>query len=364
MKFVPARYVAQTLVIAVGLGHLIVPVGLGQDKVDLVFADYQQLAERKIELRQSDSSAYQRLVVNADRALKEEHVTVMQKKRLAPSGNKHDYLSLAPYWWPDPQKADGLPYIRRDGRVNPTTRADNIDYPAKEKLFQRVNTLGMAAFYTDDARYASQAVRQLEAWFVDPRTRMNPHLEYAQGVPGHSDGRGFGIIEWLDIDKLITPIQLLRASDSIPEPTYGETVAWFEAYLDWLQTSEKGLFERDRLNNHGTWYDVQVTGLLLFLGRREEAREVLETVKTKRIATQIEPDGRQPHELARTKSLSYSKMNLNAFMRLARLGEKVDVDLWNYETADGRSIAKAQAFLALYTKGGKKWEYQQIKSEK
>ena len=87
-------------------------------------------------------------------------------------------------------------------------------------------------------------------------------------------------------------------------------------------------------------------------------------MKTKRIATQIEPDGRQPHELARTKSLSYSKMNLSAFQRLARLGAKVGVDLRNYETPDGRSIAKAQAFLAPYTKGGKKWEYPQLKSEK
>ncbi len=360
---IQVRRTAPTALMTLSVCLLLIATGSAEDKLDLVFADHQQLTARKIELQQNGTKTYRSLIANADRVVNDGVVTVMQKKRSARSGDKHDYLSLAPYWWPDPKKSDGLPYIRRDGRVNPTTRGDNTDYTAKQQLFRRVNTLGMAAFFTDDSRYAQQAVALLEAWFVDPQTRMNPHLEYAQGVPGRSDGRGFGIIEWCDIDKLITPIQLLRAGDAIPEPTYQAILSWFEAYLHWLQTSEKGQFERDRLNNHGTWYDVQVAGILLFLGKRAKARKLLETVKTKRIAAQIEPDGRQPRELARTKSLSYSRMNLSAFVRLARLGEKVDVDLRNYETPDGRSIAKAQAFLEPYIKGKKKWEYQQLKDD-
>jgi hypothetical protein len=331
--------------------------------VELVSADYQQLVAKKSEYQQRDGEAVgalRKLVAKADRLLEQEPVSVMQKKQIATSGDKHDYLSLAPYWWPDPKKADGSPYIRRDGRVNPTTRGDNVDYPAKQRLFDRVNTLGMAAFYTDDLKYVQGTIAQLEAWFVDPRTRMNPHLEYAQGIPGINDGRCFGIIEWCDIDKLITPIQLLRVEKKIPELTDRAITQWFEDYLQWLRTSEMGQMERDRLNNHGTWYDVQVVSLLLYLERKAEAREVLEAVKTKRIATQIEPDGRQPHELARTKSLSYSKMNLSAFQRLARLGAKAGVDLWKFETPDGRSIAKAQAFLAPYLKGEKKWEHPQL----
>ncbi|HYW80767.1 MAG TPA: alginate lyase family protein [Thermoguttaceae bacterium] len=354
---------AHLTVATIGLCLLTASAATGQEDVDLVFADYQQLAAKKIEYRQRNGktqSSYKELVANADRAMGAGLVTVMQKTRVAPSHDPHDYLSLAPYWWPDPNKANGLPYIRRDGRTNPTTRGNNVDYPAKQHLFDRVNALGMAAFYTEDPKYAQQAVAQLEAWFVDPTTRMNPHLQYAQGVPGRNDGRCFGIIEWCNIDRLITPIQLLRVANAIPEPTDQAITEWFETYLQWLQTSELGIQERDRLNNHGTWYDVQVAGILLFLGKRTEACEVLESVKTNRIATQIEPDGRQPQELARTKSLSYSKMNLNAFQTLARLGEKAGVDLWNYETPDGRSILKAQEFLAPYVQGNKKWEYPQL----
>jgi hypothetical protein len=46
---------------------------------------------------------------------------------------------------------------------------------------------------------------------------------------------------------------------------------------------------------------------------------------------------------------------------LAMLGEWVDVDLWHYETADGRSIRKAVDFMLPYVKTpSEKWPYQQI----
>ena len=86
------------------------------------------------------------------------------------------------------------------------------------------------------------------------------------------------------------------------------------------------------------------------------ARTILENVKTRRIATQIEPDGSQPLEIARTRSLSYSSMNLRGFIHLANMAQTIDVDLWNFETSDGRSIRKALDFLLPYVQGKKTWE--------
>jgi Alginate lyase len=96
------------------------------------------------------------------------------------------------------------------------------------------------------------------------------------------------------------------------------------------------------------------------LGKTEMAKARLENVKAKRIATQIEPDGSQPLEIARTRSLSYSSMNLRGFIHLANMARTVGVDLWNFETADGRGIRKALDFLLPYVKNKKKWESQQI----
>ncbi|WP_445737146.1 alginate lyase family protein [Mariniflexile sp.] len=329
----------------------------------LSLLDYDQLMEVKKNLKSSKyASSYKNLLNSADKALKKGPFSVVNKTQTPVSGDKHDYLSLGPYWWPDPDKADGLPWIRRDGEVNPLTRGDNVDEPRKDKMFDNVNKLSYAYFFTDDEKYAKKLIELLEVWFLNPETKMNPNLNFAQGIPGTNTGRGIGIIEFGGISNVINAIEILELNNTINESTSKALRNWMERYLDWLQTSENGVFEKNTKNNHATHYDVQVTSLLLFLNRRDEAKALLESVKTIRIQTQIEPDGKQPHELARTKSLSYSTMNLGGFLQLAYLGTKVNVDLWNYQAENGASIQKAFEFLKPYAAGEKEWEYEQIAS--
>lgn len=98
----------------------------------------------------------------------------------------------------------------------------------------------------------------------------------------------------------------------------------------------------------------------LFTDQPALAKRALEDAKTKRIASQIDPDGRQPRELARTKAFGYSTMNLRAMFELVTLGDRAGVDLWHFETPDGRGIRKALDFLAPYVDAGKEWPYPQI----
>lgn len=330
---------------------------------DFVFLDYEAWKAKRDRFKGKDSATmpeYQEIIAKADEALRANIVTVIDKKRVAPSGDKRDYLSLAPYWWPDPSKPDGLPYIRHDGKVNPTTRDSYTDYTSKQVLFRNLPRLVDGYGFTQESKYRERALKWLQAWFVNPATRMNPNLNYAQGIPGINDGRCFGIIEWVGIGNLITPIQLLRTENASPAEMEETIVQWFDEYARWLQTSELGQEERTRTNNHGTWYDVQLTAILLFLGKIEEARSVLESTKDARIAIQIEPDGSQPREIERTKSLSYSAMNLRAFTQLAVFGKKLGVDLWNFETPDGRSIPQAYRFLKPFVLGDENWPHPQL----
>ena len=44
--------------------------------------------------------------------------TVVDRTHPSPSHDPHDYVSYARYYWPNPAKADGLPYVIHDGRHN------------------------------------------------------------------------------------------------------------------------------------------------------------------------------------------------------------------------------------------------------
>lgn len=299
------------------------------------------------------------LRAEADALLKLPPASVMDKPRVAASGNRHDYFSQAPYWWPDPAKPNGLPYVRDDGRINPESKA-GTDSVALRRTCEAVQTLGLAYWLTRDERYAQKAARLTRVWFLDPATRMNPHLEFAQAIPGINDGRGIGIIETSRLVAVTDGLALLAGSPAWTAKDTTEMTAWLGDYFHWLTTSKNGREEAHAEgvfagNNHGSWYDAQAVNLALVLGRTDEARRRLAAVAKERIARQIEPDGRQPLELARTKSLNYSLFNLEALVQLSVLGEHVGVDLWKFSTSDGRSLRAAVRFLAPYADPAKAW---------
>jgi len=52
---------------------------------------------------------------------------------------------------------------------------------------------------------------------------------------------------------------------------------------------------------------------------------------------------------------------LAALVRLAGLGQRVDIDLWNYTAPSGASIRAALDYLLPFALGEKPWEGKQIK---
>jgi hypothetical protein len=305
-------------------------------------------------------AAHSRLAREAEAALRTGPFSVMDKARIPPSGDKHDYVSMGPYWWPDPAKPDGLPYVRRDGERNPEITRD-YDAPRFGSLTNAVATLALAYYFTDEEKYAERAALLLRAWFLDPATRMNPHLRYGQRIPGITEGRAAGIIETRRLVDMVDAIGALERSRSWTDADGRGMREWMSAYLRWLLASEIGKEEQRARNNHGTWYDAQVAALALFTGDTALARSTLEASKLRRIGSQITADGRQPFELARTRSLAYSAMNLEGLCRLAELGRHVGVDLWSYESpSGGGSIRKALDYIAPYVDPAREWAGRQI----
>jgi hypothetical protein len=296
------------------------------------------------------------LLAKADQALKRGPYTVTGKQRVPPSGDKHDYISQAPYWWPDPSKPDGKPYIQKDGLVNPETN-ELKDDENLAAMCHDVKDLALGYYFSGNEQYAAHATKLLGTFFLDPATRMNPNLNFGQGIPGTNDGRSFGIIESRHLVYIPDALALLSGSKSVTPGLVKDIKGWYAQYTQWLTTSKIGREEGSNKNNHGTFHDVQVVDFALFTGNKELARQTLEKQTLPRLPVQFAADGSQPLELARTRPWNYVSMNLQGWLQLAVLGRHAGVDLWQYTSPEGRSLGQAVAWFQPYLLHQKQMEH-------
>jgi hypothetical protein len=328
----------------------------------LMDADKVAIAKKNIKRSIDGEKNLAVLVKEANKILQRKYGSVMEKKFVPPCGNMHEYMSMARYYWPDPTKPDGKPYIRKDGEKNPANDLVSDDKNFDD-LIDAVNDLAWTYYFTDQEKYADKCIELVRFWFLDTATRMLPNLNHAQIRTGIDTGGYSGIIDTHNLPKVLDAIGLLRSSKIWKKADELGMKQWFSEYLQWMLTSKNGKKEGQSKNNHGTFYDMQIASIALFCNENEIADKILKS-EFARIASQIEPDGKQPLELERTASLGYSTFNLEAWSMLSNIAATKNIDLWHYETADGRSIKKAIDYLIPFVIEGKPWEYKQINTYK
>ncbi len=307
------------------------------------------------------AEAYSQLIKDADRALSKGPYSVTYKKGIAPSGDKHDYVSLSRYAWPDPDAPNGLPYKIRDGRSNP--ELENYDRVPLGNMAGAVGTLSLAYYYSKEERYAKKAAELLHVWFVNEDTRMNPHLNYAQFIPGANDnkGRAAGLIDTYSFVDMLNAIQLLEGSESYTRKDKAALQQWFADLSAWWKTAPQAIAERNSTNNHGLAYDMQLVTYSLFSGDKKTVKEIMDNFMQNRLFTQVEPDGTQPRELRRTLAFHYSVYNIRFMVDMCATAKSQHKKFYKEVSPDGRSLYKAIDFLTPYL--GKQvtdWPYQQI----
>jgi hypothetical protein len=334
-------------------------VGHAQPRVLLM--DGKRLAEMKTKLLQKDGkvvSLVDSLTKRADGLLMMNPVSVMDKEFTPVSGNKHDYMSQAPYFWYDSSKPNGRPYMRRDGEHNPEIKKIT-DRTYIGNLETSTKTLALAYYFTGNEKYAAKVSELTKHWFLDVKTKMNPNLDYAQGIPGINNGRGIGIIESRTLTGVADAIGLIEHSASWSVEDQISLIKWYKDYLDWLLTSKNGKEEHAAKNNHGTWYYVQVIDFAVFTGNKQKAKEL--AIESKKLLdSQLTAKGQFPLELERTNALGYSTFNTAAWLQVATLAEKTGVDLWHFTTSQKASLKTAIDWLMPYSLSEKKWNYKQI----
>ena len=301
-----------------------------------------------------------KIVKEADKRVGKSVITITENENLQASKDPHDYFSIGRYFWPDPSKSDGLPWINRDGETNP----DAVKASDEKKLSEMIHTveyLSLAYYLTGQEKYGSEAARYLRGFFLDAETKMNPHLNYGQSVPGQKTGRGSGLIDTRGFMILPDVLKLLKNCPAWTVKDREEMKAWWTAYGDWMQSSKIGLDEKKTTNNHGAVYDVQLAAVLVMAGKEDEAKKVLGESLPARLDSQITPEGKQPKELARTKSWSYSCFNLKNICKGAVMARALGIDLWNHEGEGGRgSLRKAMLYLVPFLKNPEGWSEKQI----
>lgn len=304
--------------------------------------------------------AYYALLADAEAALSQGPYSVTHKPSPPPGGDLNDYWSLAPYWWPDKKKKNGLPYVQRDGEVNPERNGDGFDRPRSLKMSKSVTALALAAYLSDDKRYGMHAAKLLHTWFVDPKTHMRPQLRYAQSIPGRTDGRAIGIIDTATYMELVDAILLLDSVGGLEPALVASLRGWFKDYVTWLTRNEMALEERAKRNNHGTFYDAQVTTFGLFSFQCGLAKRVVKDTQL-RIDSQVLKDGQMPLELKRTRSLHYMVFNTQAFLAIARLNEHIGGNLYAYRSPTGASIFSPIQYMLPYASRPQDWPHEDIR---
>lgn len=298
------------------------------------------------------------LLKDAEIAMKMKPLSVTDNAPIPPSKNKNDFYSWAPYLWPNPATKDGFPYVTKDGHTNPETEAKS-DKPLIRRMAVAAQTLSLAYRYTNEKKYAIKAGEFLRTWFLNPSTRMNPNMNFGQCAPGVEKGTSIGIIDSRWLIFVVDAVEYLKGSGALTSAEDAALKTWFKEYLHWLTISDLGKEDGKKNNNHGTWYAAQRAYFAMYAGDQEMAKTIANASR-QFFNAQIDTAGRQIFELSRTKSYDYSLYNVHALMTLARVGEKVGVDLWHINPNDKKNIKSSVEYMASFAGDTPKWPYQQI----
>lgn len=269
--------------------------------------------------------------------------TILDKQFQPPSGDRRDYVSLSPYFH---VTANG--FELRDGERHPESELTGeasrmFDRSALEAFIRRTITTALAGRLTGDRACFEFAAELLRTWFVRERTRMNPHMRFAQIIPREPiKGHPWGIVDFRNFWCLLDAIRLVRRTGLLPDQDLDDIKLWFSEFLrDLLDRSS-----RDQINNLGTWFDLTVASIAAFTGEVDLAARTLSEA-TLRLTEQLSPFSVPCHEINRSRPLHYCLFNLEAWIGLAWLGRTLGVDLWKYQASMNRSLAMAARFVTV-----------------
>ncbi len=298
---------------------------------------------------------HERILKLAAAALRLEPPTITRHRATLSLGGLNDFFSTSDYFWPNPATSNGLPFISRDGQSYPELFAAHR--MAMRDMRDGVSALAAAYLITHEDRYVSKASQLLRVFFVDPATKMNPNLQFAQAVPGASPGRSYGIIDGLHLIEVPRAITAMASSPALSPDTRAALKTWFADLSHWMLTSANGKAEASAKNNHSVAFFLQIAVYADFTGNEALQAECRRQFKEVFVGKQMAEDGSFPLELKRTKPYGYSIFQLDNMATLCQVLSTPQDNLWLFQLPDGRGMRKAMAFLYPFLEDKTKWPF-------
>jgi len=293
-------------------------------------------------------------IARANEMMSEKPVTVTSSSCKRSAGGLHDFYSEGDYWWPDPANPGG-PYIQKDGQTNPENFSEHRS--AMVRMSEITATLTSAWLLTGDRKYADKALEQLNAWFVDTNTLMNPNMLFAQAIWGRHTGRGIGLIDAYHLVEVAQSASILVGNKAIPDEKAVKIKEWFSEFLNWMTTHKYGIDEMNAKNNHGTCWVATASSMAVLTGNDQVRNMCIDRFKTILLPAQMADDGSFPLELKRTKPYGYSLFNIDAMCNVAQILSTQSTNLFEIKTSDGKSLKKSMEFIYPYIVDKFKWPF-------
>jgi hypothetical protein len=268
---------------------------------------------------------------------------------MRPSSLLAQALAAAPTTRPNITEIDRGRILAGAARALGQSAVASNDTQGEASLEFSLNLPALAAAILVDpdqaSRYSAAATTQLQALFVDEKTRLASAPAYPSFEP---------ILDAAPLAEVAVSLPFLGLQPGV----LAEVKGWFAEYLIWLTESRTALLARDARNHHASSWLLQVSAMARLTGNEAVLSDCRHRFKTSTLRAQVNDSGLFMHELTTENPFRNSLFNLDLLAGVCVLLSTRFENIWEYELQDGPGMRSAIARHAVYIRDRVKWPYQ------
>lgn len=199
---------------------------------------------------------------------------------------------------------------------NTFKKSDICDRFKLQKLFDSTTLFSLAYGITGNKLYANKAYNNIKSWFLDPKTKMNPNMDYCH----FENDKNTNLLDILGFYYLIDAIKIII--NLFTKDELFNLKLWFKQFLSWLNDSPLAEKESNKNNYHKTSILIVKFSIAFFISDMKEL-EKIKKLAHELIDIQLDNKGYQIFEQKKDDTFHYYLYNLQLLIILIRLVYRV-----------------------------------------